>query len=176
MIRIRTAGIVVVIAVLAAVAIASTASGGGPTTAALSKQIKKLKRQVAAIQKQQGPAGGAGAPGTARAYGTIDDDSCVTNPGPGPADICAATKAKGITSVTRDGINYCVKASGIDPATTSAAVSVDYDLTDTAEEDAQAMLGGVATDCADGFRVRTERTGATVAGDATNIAFTIVIP
>jgi len=157
-------------ATLAVVAIATPASG--VSTSKLSKQIKQVKAQIAALQKQQGPPGAPGqngAAGTARAYGTVDDDSCVA----GTPETCTATKARGISTVTRDGGNYCVNAPGVDPATTSAAVSVDYDITEGTEYNAQAMLGGVATNCATGFRVRTERIGSGVGGD---IAFTIVIP
>ncbi|MGZ5345961.1 MAG: hypothetical protein ACXWGV_00015 [Solirubrobacterales bacterium] len=75
---------------------------------------------MAAIQKQQGPAGPPGqngAAGTARAYATITP-SCT---GSGP-EICTFVKSKGITAVERTGVNYCVRAPGIDPATTSAVV------------------------------------------------------
>ncbi|MGZ5323880.1 MAG: hypothetical protein ACXWZ3_07555 [Solirubrobacterales bacterium] len=154
---------------VAIVAIAAPASG--VSTSKLSKQVKALKKQVAAIQKQQGPAGPPGqngAAGTARAYATITP-SCT---GSGP-EICTFVKSKGITAVERTGVNYCVRAPGIDPATTSAVVGVDWDSTASPEDEAQVLTGGAAPDCAAGFKARTERVDGS---SAANVGFTILIP
>jgi hypothetical protein len=165
-----------VAAVVAIVAIAAPASG--VSTSKLSKQIKQLKKQVAAVQKQQGPQGAPGtpgAPGSARAFGTVDPGTCAGGP-PAP---CSVSKAKGISSVTRinPGI-YCVVATGVDPATTTAIVGVDWSSTAGPEGNAQPMTGGPGT-CAGGFVVTTERIPATepvAASNADDISFTILIP
>lgn len=68
-----------------------------------------------------GAAGTPGAAGTARAFAFVDPDACVSG-------TCALdlSKAKGITSVTRVGTGqYCVAATGLNPATTPALVTTE---------------------------------------------------
>src|SRR5262245_23062983 len=112
--------VLIAAAMAAVVAVAALVTpAGGASNKKLSKQIKQLQAEVAAIQKQQGPPGQNGqngAAGTARAYATVAPSSCVA----GSPDTCSFTKSKGVTSVTRDGGNYCVNVAGVDLSSTSA--------------------------------------------------------
>jgi hypothetical protein len=176
--RIRIAAVAVITGALLAVAITSSASGGGASLSGLAKQLKSLKKKVAVVQKQQGPAGTNGAPGTpgtARAYGSMFAGDCS---GADPAP-CVISRGKGITSITRtsDGY-YCVVATGINPATTTPVVGVDWGSTAGPEGNASAMSGGLSP-CAGGFQVTTERlpdTAPITALPVNNVSFTIMIP
>jgi hypothetical protein len=161
-------------AIAAAIAVVSFGSpAAGTTSGSLSKKIRALQRQVAAIQKQQGPPGtnGApGAPGTARAYGLITPD-CV---GSTPA-FCPFHRARGITSVTRPFAGtgqYCITTPDIIANESVPVVSVDWGSTGSPESNAVALA--MPSCSLNSFSVLTERnpTGAA----AEDVGFTIVIP
>ena len=172
--RPRWTHVVLSLAVIAALAVAVPAFG-------VSKSIKKaIKAEVAKqVANATGPAGAPGTPGangTARAYATVP--TCAA--GADPVS-CTVTKAKGVTSVTRlDTGRYCVDAPGIDRATTTAAVGVDWSNTASPEGNGAAMQADLTSiGCTGGkFGVVTERFAQPSADSdyANNVAFTIVIP
>jgi hypothetical protein len=105
----------------------------------------------------------------ARAYARMDNP-CATS------SACALDHAKGISGIrqTSTGGLYCVTAPGLDPNTTAWTVSVDAGDTGAAVGEAQAMPNSNGAACNTGeFEVQTTRGGG---GNATNVAFFIVIP
>jgi hypothetical protein len=128
----------------------------------------------------------------ARAYGVLDPQTC--RPVPGQPVTCEVDEpTAGITQVTRPQTGvYCVRATGVDPETDPAAVSVDQFNSAPDPGDAVAMTN-TGDNCGGhmDFFVVTQRhpevtvnqgggqNNATVSGPAegsNTVGFTIVIP
>jgi hypothetical protein len=130
---------------------------------------KKAKKGPPGPPGANGINGTNGTNGTARAYARMDNP-CATS------SACSIDHAKGISGIrqTSTGGLYCVTATGIDPNTTAAVVSVDAGDTGANVGDAQAMPNSNGAACNSGeFEVQTTR-GA--GGNSTTVAFFIVIP
>lgn len=124
---------------------------------------------VQGIQGIQGPVGPAG---TARAFAVVEPTSPCAYP-------CAATLIAGqtsnITGVTEPspGVYCVVPASGINPATDTAAVSAEVSYS-AKEEPGMIALNAKSAHCSGDFEVDTYAPGG--ATHATGYAFTIVVP
>jgi len=167
--------VTIALAVIAALAIASPVLG-------VSKSIKKaIKKEVSKqIGKATGPAGPAGTNGTngtngtARAFATVAPCAAPTT--------CTASRTKGVdAAVTHPSAgNYCVNAPGIDPTTTSPAVTVDAFTSTSQEGDGSAMSSSGGAPCAAStFKVLTQRANPAASTNSVNtdtVGFTIVIP
>ena len=188
--RVRWSHVTIALALIAAVAIAPPAIGGPSLKSLVKKEVAKQ------IGKATGPPGANGingvngingADGTARAYATVrPHETFPCAPG------CTFLRSKGITSVTRtDTGRYCVTAPGIDSASTTGAVTVDWAATATPEGNSSALIDSGANCGLGQFSVVTERQSPTdvrnaanngttsVAGnavDSDSVGFTIVIP
>jgi hypothetical protein len=182
--------VVIALAVIGALAIAAPG---------YSISLRNLvKKEVAKqISKATGPAGPAGTngtngtngtDGTARAYATVVPHQ-VTPCAPD----CSISRSKGIAGVTHLGTGiYCVNAPGIDPASVSAAVTVEWALTTNPKGNASAMISNSGVNCpSDQFEVITQQQLETAVRNAANdgsvfvagnaverdqVSFTIVIP
>jgi hypothetical protein len=119
---------------------------------------------------EQGEKGETGAPGTARAFARV---SSAENAAPK----VVAAQSRGITAVEQvEKGFYCLTVPGVDAGATIAVVSVDFQLSNSREGNASAML---VDPCDDGrFGIATYRIpvagGAAVAAD--DVAFDVVIP
>jgi hypothetical protein len=187
--RVRWTHVTIALALIAALAIAAPAIGGP----SLKKLVKKeVSKQIAKATGPAGPPGANGVNGTARAYARVVShfaDSCTDG-----NSQCTFDHAKGVTSVTKLGIDgwYCVHTPGISPNAVPAAVSVDLESTAMPTGDASVSVAPNDTACgADSFLVVTDRQptvhvdqnggslNADVAGPAVehnSVGFTIVIP
>jgi hypothetical protein len=125
-----------------------------------------------------GPPGEPGAPGSARAYAHVEAESCASN---NPGATCAATLAKGVTSIVRHDSagSYCVTAPGLSPTSTPALATVDVgsDISG-AQVTAETDLGN--TECGpNGFRVVTLASFPSISNGPSergDLSFTILIP
>ena len=137
------------------------------------------------LQGLEGPEGPEGPAGTARAYAIVDP-AC-------PSNICAISKWKNISSVTRVSTgNYCVAASGMSGEVTPAFAAVEFSKTPAPHANATAVASSTASACLENqFLVVTKRlNSAAVKGDPTgtvtaslstdqaanNVGFSILIP
>jgi hypothetical protein len=161
--------------VVALIAVAFATVGTAAATSVIgndgaqSAKKKKAKKGPRGPAGKQGPAGANGAAGTARAYARVDNP-CATS------SVCAIDHAKGISAVrhTSTGGLFCATAPGIAQTTTAWVTTVDAGDTGAPVDSAMAMPNSNNAACnSDEFEVQTTRVGA---GNATNVAFFIMIP
>jgi hypothetical protein len=162
--------------VVALIALAFATVGTAAATSVIvndgAQSAKKAKKGPRGPAGPKGPAGANGTngtDGTARAYARIDNP-CATS------STCVIDHAKGISGArhTSTGGLYCITAPGIAPSTTTHVAAVDSGDTGANVGEAQAMPNSNGAACNSGeFEVQTTRGGA---GNATNVAFYIMIP
>ena len=119
----------------------------------------------------QGPQGDPGTPGSARAFAQVTPD--------GPA--LTAGRSLNFSAVTRAATGvYCLTptpGSGVDPATGTAVVGVEWGASSGFDLLASLMLSSVGFSCpATDYEVRTYKLPAGVATASDQVGFTIIVP